>query len=176
MARIAVLGNSGGGKSTLARKLAKKRALRYVEIDRHLWQEGWVLTPPDVFARNHEQIISEEDWVIDGLGSLESIPSRIARATEIILIDMPLWMHFWLAAERQMAWMSGKIENAPGGISNMPPTGELFRTIWDVEQNWMPIIRSLCVDSETRKKSLVQIGSINDLNAFADSIRLGGSL
>lgn len=170
MARIVILGNSGGGKSTLARKLSEKRGLQHVEIDRILWQEGWVLTPPDVYARKHEQILSEDNWVLDGLGSLDSIPARIVRATEIILIDMPLWMHFWLAADRQMDWMSGKLEHAPGGISAMPPTKELFRTIWDVDQGWMPTIRELCEEAKVRGKSLVQLRSVDDLNAFTSAI------
>ena len=50
MSRIIILGNAGGGKSTLARKLGEKRGLRHVEIDRFLWQQGWILTPPDVYA------------------------------------------------------------------------------------------------------------------------------
>ncbi|MGV1803407.1 adenylate kinase [Agrobacterium vitis] len=170
MSRIVILGNAGGGKSTLARKLGEKRGLPHVEIDRFLWQEGWILTPPDVYALKHEKIISEDAWVIDGLGSLDSIPSRVARATEIILIDMALWMHFWLAAERQMAWMAGKLEHAPGDFSAMPPTRELFRTIWDVDQGWMPTIRELCAEAKLQGKPLVQLSSVDELNAFANDI------
>ncbi|MBF2716343.1 adenylate kinase [Agrobacterium vitis] len=170
MSRIVILGNAGGGKSTLARKLGEKRGLPHVEIDRFLWQEGWILTPPDVYALKHEKIISEDAWVIDGLGSLDSIPSRVERATEIILIDMALWMHFWLAAERQMAWMAGKLEHAPGGFSAMPPTRELFRTIWDVDQGWMPTIRELCAEAKLQGKPLVQLSSLDELNAFANDI------
>ena len=92
MARIVVIGNAGGGKSTLARKLAAARGLQHVEIDRLLWQAGWKLTPTDVYTRQHDDIIVSDDWVIDGLGQQNSIASRIARATEVILIDMPLWM------------------------------------------------------------------------------------
>ena len=170
MSRIVILGNAGGGKSTLARKIGEKQGLRHVEIDRLLWEEGWVLTKPEVYTVKHEQVISEDAWVIDGLGSLNSIPARIARATEIILIDMPLWMHFWLAAERQMAWMSGELEHAPGGIATMPPTRELFRTIWDVDQGWMPALREICTEAKVQGKPLVQLCSVDELNAFTDDI------
>ncbi len=147
MPRIVVIGNSGGGKSTLARILAERTGLRHLEIDRLLWQEGWKLTPTEAYESQHTAILQEDSWLIDGLGQQASIASRISRATHIILIDMPLWMHFWLAAERQIAWANGTLEHAPGGISTMPPTQGLFRTIWEVDQNWMPSIRAMCIEA-----------------------------
>jgi adenylate kinase family enzyme len=38
--RIAVIGNSGGGKSVLARRLAFELQLPYVEVDSLLWLPG----------------------------------------------------------------------------------------------------------------------------------------
>jgi len=90
-------------------------------------REGWKLSPADVYLKQHAELISS-----DGLGSSTALankrPFRIAspEATEIILIDMPLWIHFWLAAERQIAWASGKLEHTPGRISTIPPTDALF--------------------------------------------------
>jgi hypothetical protein len=170
MARIVVIGNAGGGKSTLARKLAERLGLSHIEIDRLLWQDGWVLTPEDVYVRQHREIIESDEWVIDGLGRQNSIAERIGRATEIILIDMPLWMHFWLAAERQIAWARGTLEHTPGGIAQMPPTRDLFRTIWEVDQIWMPGIRTLCTEAETRGKLVTRLTSVDELDAFAGRI------
>lgn len=170
MSRIVVIGNAGGGKSTLARKLALARGFQHVEIDRLLWQDGWKLTPIDVYMRQHEDIIASDGWVIDGLGEQTSIPGRIARATELILIDMPLWMHFWLAAERQIAWATGKLEHAPGGIAQMPPTQALFRTIWDVEQNWMPGVRKLCNEAEAQGKTITRLVNVDDLDRLMRTI------
>lgn len=171
MSRVVIIGNAGGGKSTLARVLAKERALRHVEIDRLLWQEGWVLTPTEIYEQKHAEIIHGDDWVIDGLGQLASIPQRLARATEIILIDMPLWMHFWLAAERQIAWASGKADHTPGGISEAPPTEALFKTIWDVDQTWMPEIRALCLSAEKNGAPVTRISNVDELDAFTRSLR-----
>jgi adenylate kinase family enzyme len=166
MSRVVVIGNAGGGKSTLARKLALARGLRHVEIDRLLWRDGWTLTPTDVYMRQHDDIIAGDNWVIDGLGQQTSIPGRITRATEVILIDMPLWVHFWLAAERQIAWATGKLEHAPGGIAQMPPTQALFRTIWDVEQNWMPGVRNLCNEAEALGKIVTRFTDVDVLDSF----------
>ena len=169
MSRIAIIGNGGGGKSTLARTLAKQRRLRHVEIDQLLWQEGWKLSPADIYLKQHAELIASDGWVIDGLGHQASISDRLSRATEIILIDMPLWRHFWLAAERQIAWASGKLEHTPGRISTIPPTDALFRTIWEVEQTWMPALRVLCTEAETNGTTLTRLTSLEELNAFASS-------
>jgi adenylate kinase family enzyme len=166
VSRIAIIGNAGGGKSTLARTPAERRRLRYVEIDRWVWQEGWKLSPADVYLRQHAELIASDGWVIDGLGQKASIPDRLSRATEIILIDMPLWVHFWLAAERQIAWVNGKLEHTPAGISTVPPMRAVFRTMWEVEQSWMPEVRALCADAEANGTAVTRIASLEELDAF----------
>jgi hypothetical protein len=170
MPRIAVIGNSGGGKSTLTRRLAARDNLPHIEVDRLLWQEGWQLTPVEIYEKRHAEIIQGDRWIVDGLGRKESIPDRLNRATEIILIDMPLWMHFWLAAERQISWASGGLEYTPGGISQMPPTEALFKNIWEVEQTWMPEIRTLCASAELNGTSVVRLASVGELSQFNSSL------
>ncbi len=169
MPRIVILGNTAGGKSTLARQLSKKRGWPHIEIDRLYWQADWSVTPRDIYERQHAEKIKDDDWIIDGGGDLSSIRARIDRATEIILIDMPLWVHFWLAAERQILWASGKIEHPPAGIADMPPTRRLFEIIWEVDRDWMPTLRALCDEQEARGKVVTRLNSIDDLNAFAQA-------
>jgi adenylate kinase family enzyme len=115
VARIVVIGNAAGGKSTLARHLARRRELPLIELDRLLWQPGWQLMPEPDYTRGHVEIIARERWVIDGLGRQDSIAERLARSTEIVLIDMPLWIHFAHAAERQIAWGARTAQRSAGG-------------------------------------------------------------
>jgi adenylate kinase family enzyme len=166
MKRAVVIGNSGGGKSTLARRLSSVWKCPHVEIDGLLWQPGWQLTPVEIYNAEHAHLIAEENWIIDGLGRLDSIPARLARATDIVLVDMPLWMHFWLAAERQIKWSTGAIENPPAGLAKMPPTEALFRTIWEVDRHWMPEIRRIVALEEQQGKRILRLGSISDLDGF----------
>ena len=166
MKRTVIIGNSGGGKSTLARRLSAASACPHIEIDALLWQPGWQLTPVEAYNTKHARLIAGENWIIDGLGRRDSIPARLDRATDIILVDMPLWAHFWLAAERQIAWSRGAIEHPPAGLATMPPTEALFRTISEVDQDWMPEIRSLVAAEEQRGKRVVRLGSITELEGF----------
>ncbi|WP_342359914.1 adenylate kinase [Terrarubrum flagellatum] len=170
MARIVIIGNSGGGKSTLARKLSAGCDLPHVEIDRLLWREDWSQTPADVYEREHAAAVAGDRWIMDGWGRHVSAAARIGRATEIILIDMPIWMHFWLAAERQIAWSRGEFEHPPAGVAQPPPTRALFETMWDIERNWMPALRELCDRAEAEGKRVVRIASIEELDRFAAAI------
>jgi adenylate kinase family enzyme len=168
--RIVVIGNAAGGKSTLARRLARRRAPPLIEVDRLLWQPGWQLTPSADYARQHAGIVAREDWVIDGLGRQDSIAERLARSTEIVLIDMPLWMHFALAAERQIAWARGQLDHPPVAAAEMPATAELFRTMWEVEQTWMPELRSMCAEAELEGKAVTRLGNVEEIDAFISEI------
>ncbi len=170
MSGIVVIGNAGAGKSTLARLLARKHGIRHIEIDRLLWQPGWTSTPNDIYEGGHREAIAAQGWVIDGLGQRASIPARIARATEIILVDMPLWMHFWLAAERQLKWSSRTLDHPPGAIDAMPPTKALFETMWEVDRTWMPEIRLLCADAERTSKLVTRLTSVEELTRFTEAV------
>jgi adenylate kinase family enzyme len=165
--RIAVIGNSGGGKSTLSRRLSQQFDLPCIEVDAFLWQPGWVLNSTEAYEDQHQRIIANDRWILDGLGRLETIADRLARATNIVLIDMPLWMHFWLAAERQIAWATGSIDNPPAGAAKIPPTETLFHTIWDIDQNWMPDIRRLVTAEEARGKPVFRLTSVSELTDFS---------
>jgi adenylate kinase family enzyme len=165
--RIAVIGNAGGGKSTLARALAARHGLPYVEVDSLLWQPGWQLAPADIYEAEHARLIAQQRWVIDGLGRLESLAPRLQRASEIVFIDMPLWMHFWLAAERQIAWAKGEIAYPPAGASKMPPTEALFQTIFEVDRDWMPQIRRLVDEAEGAGTLVRRIGDVAALEHYS---------
>jgi hypothetical protein len=81
-------------------------------------------------------------------------------------------VHFWLAASRQVAWTSGQRDDPPGGFGEMPPLEALFRTIWEIDREWMPEIRGL-VDAEARSgKKVYRIGSIAALDGFVDTVVL----
>lgn len=166
--RIAIVGNAGGGKSVLARRLAQDLQLPLLELDRILWREDWRPAPEAIYKEAHSQMIATGAWIIDGLGRRDSISERLRRTTVIILIDMPIWMHFWLAAERQTAWKDGILEDPPAGAMAPPSTEALFRTIFEVDRDWMPEIRVLIDLEEKREKRTVKIESVEALRRGFD--------
>jgi len=122
------------------------RAAVAVRRSRHLYVAalpGWKLAPPTYFDQEHARAIAADRWVIEGLGARTTLPGRLQRATHIVLIDMPLWVHFWLAAERQIAWSAGRLVHPPSGSTEPAPLRGLFTTIAEVDRDWMPDMRKL---------------------------------
>ncbi|MER6939714.1 shikimate kinase [Nocardioides sp. NPDC127514] len=50
--RVSVVGSSGSGKSTVARRLAETLGVRYVELDALHWRPGWVEEEHDGLGRS----------------------------------------------------------------------------------------------------------------------------
>jgi adenylate kinase family enzyme len=89
--RIWVVGNSGSGKSTFARRLAAARGLTYVELDalNHLpnWQER---SPEDLAAEVSTALDRAPDgWVADGNYRNKIGNTILDQADTIVWMDLP---------------------------------------------------------------------------------------
>ncbi len=89
--RICVVGNSGSGKTHLARRLSGRLGLPHVELDGIYHRAGWTPAPAeefraevrailDKYARNHG------GWVVDG-----NYRSRVA---DVLDPDMYVWLDY----------------------------------------------------------------------------------
>lgn len=138
--RVAIIGNGGGGKSTLARGLATALGLPLIEVDTIQFGPGYARVPVDEVAVTLDAAAAGERWVIDGFGPWEVIERRMAVADDVVFVDLPLWVHFWLAAERQIAAhvAAAKGEPTSYGERGIPETKLLFATLARVHRDIRP--------------------------------------
>lgn len=66
MRRVLVLGSSGSGKSTFARRLSQATGLPMVSIDALYWQPGWQPSEPGPFEQQMTQTAEQPEWIMDG--------------------------------------------------------------------------------------------------------------
>ncbi len=66
MRRVSVVGPSGSGTSTLARRLARLVDVPFTELDAVFHRPGWQLLDPDEFRATVEGVAAAEAWAIDG--------------------------------------------------------------------------------------------------------------
>jgi len=64
--RIAVVGTTGSGKTTLAYRLAKLLGVAHVELDALHWGPNWTPPPIPVFRERIAQALRGDRWVVDG--------------------------------------------------------------------------------------------------------------
>ena len=75
MKRVAVFGNAGGGKSTLARRLADLTGLPLHPVDTMQWTAAADPVPHDEYLKAHADLLRREEWIIDGFGDVRPLGS-----------------------------------------------------------------------------------------------------
>lgn len=87
MKKINIIGTSGSGKSTFAKRLAKRLELPYIEIDAIFWGKNWYWPPDEEFFTRLEKTLDRETWVLDG---------NYTRTTAIKweAVDTVIWIDF----------------------------------------------------------------------------------
>ena len=100
MRRVAVVGTSGSGKSRLARELALRLGVPWVELDAINHLPGWTERPADeMIAEVDRRCPPDGAWVADGNYTAKGGALARARADTIVWLDLPRG-----AVMRQLAW------------------------------------------------------------------------
>jgi adenylate kinase family enzyme len=165
MTRVAVIGNAGGGKSTLCRKLSAALGIELFVIDYIQWRPGWVPTPQDEVRRAHDQILARERWIVDGWGPFDTIEARFAAADTIILVDHPLHVHYWWAIKRQAASLVREQPGIAPGCPLPPVTWRMLKLIWHVHKHMRPRLLSL-VERYRVGRQVLHLRSPRELRGF----------
>jgi adenylate kinase family enzyme len=91
--RIIVVGTTGSGKTTVARRLANHLHIPHIELDALHWEPNWTHVPDAELCRRIEEATRPDAWVVDGNYSL-SREITWPRAQVVIWLDYPLWTVF----------------------------------------------------------------------------------
>jgi adenylate kinase family enzyme len=88
--RVAIIGNSGSGKSFLARRMADSLDVRAIELDGVFWLPGGFNTkrPAEEVDRMIAAVRSEQGWIVEGVfGDL--VDRFLDLADRLIWLDLP---------------------------------------------------------------------------------------
>lgn len=155
--RIAILGNAGGGKSTLARRLGAALGLPVTHVDSVQYKSGWQRTEDYECDRLLDEAANSERWIIDGFGNRDVILRRVQRADTLLLVDFPLWRHYWWASKRQWGARRGQRCELPANCPEftLAYTRRLFAVMWEVHRDYTPWFRSLAQRRAIDAQSIV---------------------
>lgn len=113
--KINVVGTSGSGKSTFARRLADTLGVPYIELDRLYWRANWQGTPDAAFMTRIAETLraAPDGWVLDGnYNRTREVKWR--EVDTIIWLDYGFALTLYQAVKRAIARAVSQQELWPG--------------------------------------------------------------
>ena len=99
MLRIAVVGTTCSGKTTLASQIADALSIKHIELDTIHWGPNWTPKPIHQFRGAVETETAKDEWVIDG--NYAEVRHVIwSRATHLVWLNYPFSKVFLHAISR----------------------------------------------------------------------------
>ena len=170
MKRVAVFGNAGGGKSTLARQLAEITRLPLYVLDELQFKEGGVAVPHDQYLELHRDLLTQETWIIDGYGDNTTIWDRLGAADTLIHVDLTLPIHYWRVTKRLIKGLFADPEGWPKGSPLWSSTMSSYKVIPRCHRYVTPRYRQLITEMALSKR-VAHLTSPREMAAFLDHVR-----
>ncbi len=169
MKRIAIFGNAGGGKSTLASQLARETGLPLVSLDKMKYQVGGKEIPHEEYLQAHSELITQNCWIIDGFGCVPSAWQRFSRADTLVYIDLPILQHGYWVTKRML---KGFFVNPEGWPENSPiirSSINSYKALWLCHRRLTPKYRDLVFQAKSTQ-SVFHLKSSSDIENFIRTI------
>ena len=165
MKRVAIFGNAGGGKSTLARELAAITGLPIHVLDK---LHGEI--PYEKYLQAHTILVNRDEWIIDGFGCIKSVWERFEAADTLIHVDLPLARHFLWVTKRLVKGMFVAPEGWPENSPVIRSSIQSYRVLWPCHSRLTPKYRAYVSDAAQRKR-VFHLRSRQELKQFLEAIK-----
>ena len=163
MRKILVIGSSGSGKSTVARKLGELLKIEVIHLDSHFWHPGWMETPKDEWTGVVERLLERDAWIMDGnySGTLEK---RILACDTIIFLDLPRRICLARVLKRVIAYRN---QSRPDVAEGCPERldWEFLKWVWGYPKRTRPGIIQL-LEKNSESKGVIWLRSQTEIKLF----------
>lgn len=169
--RVVVIGSSGAGKSTFARRLGAATGFPVTHIDQLFWQPGWVQTPKPLYLERLAAVVEEDCWIIEGVNA-STLDLRLPRADLLIWLERSRLACLWRVARRVVSsYGSVRPDMAPGCPEQLPDFGFLTY-IWTFDSRIAPRIEA-AIDNHGMRERTVRLTSDADAEAWLATLDAG---
>lgn len=162
--KIAIIGRSATGKSTLSELLSNVYNLPVYHVDDYIWPAKNSNVPEEVYLPILNNIINTDRWVMEGYIN-KSMINRIHSADIVIYLDYSSFISLYRYIKR---WFTHRVENR-NAIKNNPEEkfsfkllfSEIFKAIFNPHKSE---IEDLLQNNMTN--NIVRISSPKELDKF----------
>jgi adenylate kinase family enzyme len=179
MRRVAVIGGSSTGKTTLSRELARRLGVPHIELDALHHDAGWQEAPADVLQARVEAALAAapDGWVVDGNYHGKLGTTVLERADTVVFLDLPrrvalrrvLLRTAGRVISRKELW-NGNRETLRNALSRDSIVWWVIRQHGTYEKKWMPRLARLT------EVSVVRLRSPREVRAWIQSIQATESM
>ena len=168
MKKVAVFGNSGGGKSTLSKRLAETTGLPLVVLDLLQYKPGGGEIPYEEYKVAHDRLLQQEEWIVDGYGSLDTVWERLEVADTLIYVDLPVILHYWWVTKRFLQGFFVPPESWPRDTL-LKGTLNSYYIVWLCHKKLTPRYRNYVVQAKENKR-VYHLKSPQEIEEFYQSL------
>ena len=165
MKKVAVFGNSGGGKSTLSKRLAELTGLPLVALDLLQYKPGGVKVSDEEYQAIHQELLQQDEWIIDGYGSWDTVWKRLEVADTLVYLDLPVLQHYWWVTKRFLKGFFIPPESWPQDSPLLKGTLNSYYTVWLCHKKLTPKYRDY-VNQAKETKQVFHLKSLQEIKKF----------
>lgn len=169
--RVAVVGSSGSGKTTVASRLAARLGADHIELDAIFHQPNWHELPRDVFRERVQSLAANDRWVIDG--NYAAVQELVwARADTVVWLDLPrlvvtarvIRRTIGRVALRRPLWNDNRERLRE--VLSLDPQRSIVAWTWKMHPTYAHRYGPAATDPQWAHLRVVRLKSHREVNAF----------
>lgn len=172
MKRVLVIGSSGAGKSTFARRLSEKTGLEVIHLDVLYWKPNWIEPPKDEWQKTVENALKGDAWIMDGNYS-GTLASRLKACDTVVFLDFPRMTCVYRILRRVLFyWKEIRPDMAEGCAEQFD--WEFTKWVWNFPTRSKPQVEAFLKQFEN-EKMIIRLKSKREVenffaNNFSDAV------
>ncbi len=163
MKKILVIGSSGSGKTTFARRLGEVLSLKVVHLDSLFWSSGWVETPKDEWRTKVEKAIQGDSWILDGNYSA-TMDLRLPVCDTVIFLEIPRIICVYRILKRVATYKKGSRSDIPEGCDEKFDW-DFVKIVWNYPIRSKPKVEIL-LKQFANDKTIIRLKSNKEIENF----------